>query len=470
MSHSPTQASTAEASPADPAARWPLTLLAGSALVWLVLSSLLALVTAIQLHTPSFLADCSALTHGRAQALRETAFLYGWAGNAGVGLGLWILGRLGGHPLRALNWAVVGTVFWNLGLLAGMVGIATGSMTGFAGLQLPRAVQPVLVAAYCGMALPGVLAWAGRKREGTYAAQWYAVAALFLLPWFWTATQAVLLWSPLRGVVQTVAASWHAQSLVSLWLMPLALAAAYYVIPKQTGRLLPGYESAPLSFWTLIVVGGWNFGRHLIGGPVPAWIPTMAVVAQCLLLFHFLVIALNFRPVLAGGSLTLQYLRFGLVAYLLSGLLETLTSFRGVAVHTQFTLLVPAMEQLTLQGALSMFLFAGLVYQLPRVLGRDWTLPTFVSGHGSLYMLGVVVSVLSLGWAGLAQDALLNHSQTPFAEILAQLKTPLLLHTAGQFALLAGNLLLLVAFLRSAAASCCREAGASVLRPASSAS
>jgi hypothetical protein len=85
-------------------------------------------------------------------------------------------------------------------------------------------------------------------------------------------------------------------------------------------------------------------------------------------------------------------------------------------------------------------------------------------------MLGVVISVLSLGWAGLAQDALLNHSQTPFAEILVQLKMPLLLHTAGQFALLAGNVLLLVAFLRSAASSCCREEGAASLRPASSAS
>ena len=469
MSTPPTQASAADASPFDGGARWPLTLLAGSALVWLVVGSLLALLTGIQLHTPSFLADCSAFTHGRAQALRETAFLYGWAGNAGVGLGLWILGRLGGHPLRALNWAVVGTVFWNLALLGGMVGIATGSMTGFAGLQLPRAVQPVLVAAFCAMALPGVLAWAGRKREGTYAAQWYAAAALFLLPWFWTATQAVLLWSPLRGVVQTIAASWHAQSVVALWLMPLALAAAYYVIPKQTGKLLPGYESAPLAFWTLIVVGGWTFGRHLIGGPVPAWIPTMAVVAQCLLLFHFLVIWLNFRGVLAGGSVTLQYMRFGLVAYVLTGLAETIASFRGVAVHTQFTLFGPALETLLLQGALSMFLFGGLVHQLPRVTGRDWALPSFVSGHSSLVMLGVVVSVLSLGWAGFTQDALLNHSQTPFAEILAQLKMPLLLHTAGQFALLAGNVLLLVAFLRSAL-SCCQAEGASVLRPASSAS
>ena len=79
MSYPPTKASAAEVSPFDAPARWPLALLAGSALVWLVLSSLLALVTSIQLHTPSFLADCSALTHGRAQALRETAALAGSA-------------------------------------------------------------------------------------------------------------------------------------------------------------------------------------------------------------------------------------------------------------------------------------------------------------------------------------------------------------------------------------------------------
>jgi cytochrome c oxidase cbb3-type subunit 1 len=274
----PTNATSAEVTAIDTHARWPLLLLIGAALGWLVLSGVFALISAIQLHSPAFFSEYAWFTHGRMEALRETSFVYGWAANAGLAIALWILGRLGGHPLRALNWVVVGGVFWNLGVAAGLVGIATGDMTSFTLLQLPRYVQPLMVFSYAAIAISGVLAWSGRQRHGTFASQWYAVAALFLFPWLLTAAQVVLLWSPVRGVVQSIGAAWYAQGVLSLWLFPLALAGAYYVVPKVDGRALPSYESAPLSFWTLIVFGTWTGGRHLIGGPVPAWIPTMAVV------------------------------------------------------------------------------------------------------------------------------------------------------------------------------------------------
>src|SRR5882724_11297817 len=90
----------------DAHARWPLLLMFASALAWLLVSSVLALVTSVQVHTPTFLSDCAFLTYGRAQALQETAFVYGWLANAGLALGLWILARLGGEPLRASNWIV----------------------------------------------------------------------------------------------------------------------------------------------------------------------------------------------------------------------------------------------------------------------------------------------------------------------------------------------------------------------------
>src|SRR2546421_701965 len=82
--------------------------------------------------------------------------------------------------------------------------------------------------------------------------------------------------------VQAIASAWYAQAAWSLWLAPLALAGAYYIVPKVAGRVLPTYESAPLGFWTLIFVGAWTGGRSLIGGPVPAWIPTMAIVSGML--------------------------------------------------------------------------------------------------------------------------------------------------------------------------------------------
>jgi len=66
---------------------------------------------------------------------------------------------------------------------------------------------------------------------------------------------------------------------VSLWLLPIALAAAYYLVPKLSGRTLNNYHYAPHGFWTLIFFAAWNGARHLVGGPVPAWIPTLAIVA-----------------------------------------------------------------------------------------------------------------------------------------------------------------------------------------------
>ena len=134
----------AEVTAADTSGRWPLLLLLASGLVWLVLSGILSLIASIQLHMPVFMADCEWFTHGRVVALAETAFIYGWAANAGLGIALWVLGRLSGAPLRALNWAVVGTLFWNTAVMLGLGGIASGDATSFALLEMPRYVQPLL--------------------------------------------------------------------------------------------------------------------------------------------------------------------------------------------------------------------------------------------------------------------------------------------------------------------------------------
>jgi len=450
MPTSPTHAAAAEVTVIDTHARAPLHFLLGAALLWLVASGVLALIAAIQLHSPAFFAESACFTHGRTQAMRETAFVYGWAGNAGMAIGLWILGRLGGSPLRGLNWVVIGGAFWNVAIAAGLAGIATGEMTSFSLLQMPRAVQPMMVFAYAAMAISGVLAWTGRRREGMFAAQWYAVAALFLFPWMLTATQTMLLWTPVRGVVQVIGAHWFAQGVVSLWLVPLALAAAYYVVPKVVGRPLPSYEAAPLGFWTLMVVGTWTAGRHLIGGPVPAWIPTMAVVGYSMLLFHYLVLALNLRIILFGSGTSLQFISFGLLAYLASGLLETLTAFRGVAVHTQFTFFATGLEQLTLYGAVSMLFFGAIYFMVPRLSGRAWASPVLASGHAVMVMTGVVGSVAALMWAGTMQSELLADAKVPAGEIFAQIRFPLLFNTAAQFVLLGANLLLLVNFVRTA--------------------
>lgn len=448
----------AEVTAADTAGRWPLLLLLASGLVWLVISGVFALIASIQLHSPTFMSDCEWFTHGRVTAMAETSFVYGWAANAGLGVALWVLGRLGGSPLRAQNWAVVGTLFWNTGIALGLAGIATGDATSFALLQMPRYVQPLMVMAYVAVGVSGILAWSGRRTDGTFASQWYAVAALFLFPWLLIAAQTMLLWSPVRGVLQPVVDGWYVQAAFSLWLAPLALAGAYYVVPKVTGRALPSYEFAPLAFWTLLFVGALTGGRHLIGGPVPAWIPTLANAACCMLLFHYTVVALNLRGALSGGGTALKFISFGLVAYLLGALLDAVTSFRGAALVAQFTHLSTAQQQLALYGGISMLLFGSIYFAVPRLTGQAWKSSALIRGHVVTAITGILLLVVSLAAAGWIQGHDLNDAKVPFAAIAGHTQPWLLAVSAAQTILLIGNILLLVNFCSSVCALCCAPA------------
>ena len=443
MTTAPTAAETAEVTEIDTSARWPLLLLLGSALLWLVFSGILALVNLVQLHTPTFLADCSVLTYGRSSAMQETAFVYGWAANAGLAVALWLLGRLGGAPLRSLNWVVAGTLFWNLAITLGLVGIATGDMTSNAWLHLPRYVLPMMLVAYGTIAVPGVLAWTGRRKEMTFAAQWYAVAALFLFPWIFSIAQMMLVFAPERGVLQALVAGWFVQGAWTLWLAPLALAAGYYLVPKITGRVIPSYDFAALSFWTLLFVGAWTGGRHLIGGPVPAWVATIAVVSCALLLFHYIVVAVNLRGAFSGGgSSVLKFVGFGVIAYVAGGFLDAATALRSLAVHTQFTFFSEGQSQLALNGAFSMMIYGAVYFLAPRLTGRAWPSGALIRAHYAAAVLGTVVLVVALLGAGWVQGHDLNDAAIPFAKIAGYLRPWLLAATAGQALLLLGNLLL----------------------------
>jgi len=466
MTTAPSAATPAEVTEIDASARCPLLLLLGSALAWLVLSGALALVNLVQLNSPSFLAECPVLSFGRTQALQETAFIYGWAANAGLAVALWILGRLGGAPLRSLNWVTAGTVFWNVAVVLGLVGIATGDAMAHTWLHLPRYVLPLLLVAYGTIAVSGVLAWTGRRNQMTFAAQWYAVAALFLFPWIFSAAQVMLVFTPERGVLQALVGGWFVQGAWTLWLAPLALTSAYYLVPKVSGRAIPSYDFAALSFWTLLVVGGWTGGRHFIGGPVPAWVASIAGVSCALLLFHYIVVGLNLRAAFSsGGSTVLKFVAFGLGAYVLGGLLDAVTAIRGVALVTQFTYFTAAQSQLALNGAYSMMIFGAIYFLVPRITGQAWASATLIRAHYLAAIIGTAGLVAALAVAGWIQGHDLNDPAVTFATIAAHTKTWLQVATAAQALLVLGNLLLFGQLLKSAVSSLLVPATATFRQP-----
>ncbi len=447
MTNAPQNSASTEVSDTDRSARCALSYLLLSALSWLVLGGVLALINLVQQHTPSFLADCSFFTFGRTQALQETALIYGWAVNAGLVVALWLLIRLGDAPLRGGNFVILGGLFWNLGIALSLFGIATGDMTSFSLLQMPRYIQPLLLFSFAVCAAPGVLAWTGRRKNATYASQWYALAALFLFPWFFSVAQVMLLFVPVRGAMQTVVATWYAQNFLSLLLAPLAVAALYYLVPKIKGRVIPSYDFAIYGFWSLLLFSTWMGGRHLVGGPFPAWIPTMAIVAAGLVLFHHIILVVNLKAVFSNsGSVVLKLASFGFAAYLLNGLVDVVFSSRAIAEITQFTYFQQAHLQLGL-AAFSMIVFATIYFLAPRMAGKPWSSVGLIRAHYLSSIIGFTVLITSLAIAGWRQGIDLSHADVSFATIAANARPWLLVATAAQALLILGNLALGVNFL-----------------------
>lgn len=445
-------AASSDVTAMERAGRLPLLLLAGSALVWLLVAGALALIANLQLVQPTFLGGFSWLSYGRLEAMAESAMIYGWIGNAGLATSLWMLGRLSGEPLRAPNWLLFGAAFWNFTLLIALIGLAIGYATAVPFFELPAVTIPILFFSYGAMAVPGVLAWVGRRRDLMFASQWYAVAALFMFPWILAIGYFLLEKAPVQGVVQAVVGGWYAQELWSVWMAPLALAGAYYVVPRVTGKVLPAYDSALLGFWILIVVGGFTGGRHLIGGPLPAWVSSVAIVTSFVLLVHYAVVAMNLRGVCGGGGTALKFIGLGLLAYLLSGLADAITSVRGVALSTQFTYFDLAQTQLAIYGGVTLMLFGALYFAVPRILGRPWASAGLIRGHWALTVIGLIVMVVCLAVAGIRQGADLLNAQTTFSAIADDTHVWLAGAAAGAAALLLANILMALNLAGTAAA------------------
>jgi len=372
--------------------------------LWLLASSLLGLIASLQLHLPDLVA-AEALTYGRVRDLQSVLLNYGWSANAALAVGLWVAHRLGRVESRHAWVAVLGALGWNLALAWGCLSILLGGTTGLPSLELPRETGPFMVASFLAVGLWAAVAFSRRHTPHVFASQWHVLAAVLSFPVLHLLAHAAVHVWPSDGVLQALVAAWHAHGFLGLFLAPSALAALYYVIPKETGRPIRGYYLATVAFWLLVTLHAWAGAALLLGSPVPAWIQSTGVVAAVMLLVPAIIVALNLQGTLlqAPRGDRAPALRFAAAAahgFLLWILAFALMSTRSVSARFRFTEIEQAQGVLALHGFVALALFAGLYYLLPRVARREWPSQALVAAHYWLCLLGTAGAVLALGALG----------------------------------------------------------------------
>jgi cytochrome c oxidase cbb3-type subunit 1 len=454
----------------DASLRLPLLSLFGGAAFWLVAGSVLAMIASIKFHAPDFLAACSWLTYGRVQPAADDALLYGFCIPAGLGVALWLFAQLGQTALRGAIVPVVAAKLWHLGVLIGLAGILSGNSTGFVWLEFPRAGSVVLFFAYLLLALWAMMNFAVRRERALYPSHWFLVAALFWFPWIYSTANLFLVAWPARGVVQFAINSWFANNLLFVWLALVGIGAAFYFLPKFSGRPLQSHYFALFAFGTLVLFGTWCGIPP--GAPLPAWMPTLSSIAATLTVVPVLAVGVIAWQTVCGSdspspergvasSLRLEksahradttahcgpkggpfcFIRFGLASFVLASLMLIATACPRISRVTEFTWFGPAQTQLQLYGFFAMTMFGAIYHLLPRVVGFEFPFPKLARVHFWVSLLGVVLLVLPLAVGGVEQGLKLNNPDVGFMDALKATLPYLRVSTIGLMLLLFGNLL-----------------------------
>ena len=437
----------------DASVRLPVLVLFGNAVHWLVVASLLSFVLSVKLIAPGFLGGISFLTYGRLAPMARDLFLYGWASQAALAAGIWLMARLSGRPLGNSLLTILlvsASVFWNVAVLLGTLAIFAGYGTGVEWLEYPNWASAMLLLSFLLIGIWAVLQFDRRINARAEVAQWFLVAGFCWFPWVYGTANLLLTWKPVQASAQGPIQSWYCGSLLTLWLLPIALAAGYALLPRLLECHLNRRNLAALGFWTLLFLGGWNGMERLLGGPVPAWMTSAGVVAGVLFLIPVAIVAINLFGMRPDPKLTdegeqgvvLPFLRHGLYALLAVAALGALCALPEVSGALRFTAVTEAKVQLWILGAISFPLFGVLYACLPPLLGRDCWCPALSGRHFWFTFSGLWLLVSLMLFGGLFTGLALSDPTVSFLNITSYSYPFHVLECAAQLLLLAAAVIL----------------------------
>jgi cytochrome c oxidase cbb3-type subunit I len=247
---------------------------------WFVVGTSYGMVSAIHLLAPEFFNNIPWLVFGRSRPVHVNTVLFGFVANTLIGAGLYYVPAL----LRTRLWSErlgwLGCLFWNLAVLSGPFTFSFGLTQGREYTEYLWIFDVSIMLAILLTIYNLVMTIVARREPLLYVSIWYFVAAFL-----WTAgvyPVGNVMWRPatgaLPGLLDSIFLWFYGHDIVGLLLTPLALGAAYFVIPRVTRTPIYSYTISVFGFWSLVALYTHIGGHHILQAPIPGWLKTVSVV------------------------------------------------------------------------------------------------------------------------------------------------------------------------------------------------
>ena len=333
--------------------------------------------------------------------------LFGFLGNAFLAFLYYAVPRLAERPVlsRKLGWWLF--VIWNFCVVfPGWVLVFAGFGRPLEWAEFPLIVALFVVVAFVLSIAQFVTPLVRKTFSGLYVSAWYIIGGLI----FTTLAFPVGNLAPelLPGAIGAAFSGLWIHDAVGLYVTPLALAIAYFVIPVATGRPIYSHFLSMIGFWGLFFVYPLNGMHHYVFSSIPMDAQKAAIAASAYLGMDVILVVTNLLLSLRGSArkvihdTPLLFIWTGVVIYLVVSLQGSLQALMPVNRFVHFTDWVIGHSHLAMLGFAGLMAAGGIAHVWQRTPGVRYS-DRAIRWSYWLLLAGLGLMVADLTVAGLVE-------------------------------------------------------------------
>jgi cytochrome c oxidase cbb3-type subunit I len=423
---------------------------------WFMVATLGGFTGAISLVAPDYLQGISWLSFGRVRPIHTNLMIFGFVGAALLGGVHYFVPSLVRAPLYSEKLGRATLWVYNLAMAMGSITLSLGYTQS---REYAEWIWPVDILVLLSLAmifynlLRTVLL---REEKLLYVSVWYAFAALVFTSLIYFFGNAM--WNPSTGAItgmpDAILAWFYGHGIVGLFLTPLAVGVAYYVIPVVSRAPLFSHALSLVGFWSILLFYPHIGTHHLLQTPAPTWLKIVAITGSIGMLIPVQTVLFNLWLTMRGrlgnihSDIGGKFVFAGLVWYLMVCLQGPLQSLPQVQRLTHLNNWVVAHSHIAVLG-FSGFIGLGAVYFiLPRITGRPLYSARLADIQYWLILIGLSGFFIVLTIAGLIQGSGWLNGQVVYI-ILPQIHLYFVLRAALGILIIGGAVIGFYNILRS---------------------
>jgi cbb3-type cytochrome c oxidase subunit I len=421
-----------------------------AALATALISALFGILVATKFTFPTFLGGQAWDTWGRLRYNHTQGIFFGWLGNAFLAFLYFVVPRLTNRPVtsRLLGWIIFW--LWNfVVVLPGWILVCAGFSQPLEWAEFPIIVDVFVILTFLLMLVQFVLPLLRVPAGDLYVSGWYITGGLVF----------TTLAYPIGNLVPEFAAGAKGAAFSGLWIhdavglfvTPLALSMAYYVIPSVTRRPIFSHFISMMGFWLLFFIYPLNGTHHFVFSAIPMSAQRGAIIASIYLGLSVILVVTNLLLSLRGSSdkvgsnVPLRFVWFGVVAYLLVSLQGSVQALMPVNRFIHFSDWVIGHSHLAMIGFASFTAAGALAHVWSSLPGARYNARAMNWAYW-LLVIGLSLMVIDLTAAGLVEGQLWV-SRAPWIDSVRAMHPYWLTRTASGIPILAGFLLFWIGLL-----------------------